>query len=65
MNKNRNTENGSQSQMMKLDPPEKEETPQEIADGNPQPIAGHITRNPKSEPEKPEPEPEKPEHYFG
>jgi hypothetical protein len=31
---------------------------------------GHITRNPKLEPEKPEsepekPEPEKPEHYFG
>ena len=24
-------------------------------------IAGHITRNPKSVPEKPEPEPEKPE----
>ena len=33
-------------------------------------MAGHITRNPKTEPEKPEPEPEKPEpekpeHNFG
>jgi hypothetical protein len=34
MHKNRNMENGSWSQMMKLDPPEKEETTQEIADGN-------------------------------
>ena len=36
MNKNGNMEDGSRSQMMKLDPPEKEETPQEVADGNPQ-----------------------------
>jgi len=36
MNKNGNMEDGSWSQMMKLDPPEKEETPQEVADGNPQ-----------------------------
>jgi hypothetical protein len=33
-------------------------------------MAGHIIRNPKTEPEKPEPEPEKPEpekpeHNFG
>jgi len=36
MDKNENMEDGSRSQMMKLDPPEKEETPQEVADGNPQ-----------------------------
>ena len=36
MNKNRNMENGSWSQMMKLDPPEKEETPQEVANRNSQ-----------------------------
>ena len=35
MNKNGNMEDGSRSQMMKMDPPEKEETPQEVADGNP------------------------------
>jgi len=36
MNKNRNMENESWSQMMKLDPPEKEETPQEVANRNSQ-----------------------------
>ena len=36
MNKNGNMEDGSRSQMMKLDPPEKEETPEEVVDGNPQ-----------------------------
>ena len=34
MNKNSNMENGSCSQMMKLDPLEKEETTQEITNGN-------------------------------